>query len=64
MTAGMTAGVPQADGALRPEPQMDVADVARAVVYMASLPLDCQRRDAHRDGHQDAVRRSRLSRRR
>ena len=39
MTAGMTAGVPQADGALRPEPQMDVADVARAVVYMASLPL-------------------------
>ena len=39
MTASMTAGVPQADGTLRPEPQMDVADVARAVVYMASLPL-------------------------
>ena len=25
---------------LRPEPTMAVADVARAVVYMASLPLD------------------------
>ena len=30
----------QADGSLRPEPTMAVADVARAVVYMASLPLD------------------------
>jgi NAD(P)-dependent dehydrogenase (short-subunit alcohol dehydrogenase family) len=40
MTAGMAAGVRQADGSLRPEPRMDVADVARAVCYMASLPLD------------------------
>jgi len=40
MTSGMTAGVPQADGTLRPEPRMDVADVARAVLYMASLPLE------------------------
>ena len=40
MTAGMAAGVLQADGSLRPEPRMDVADVARAVCYMASLPLD------------------------
>jgi hypothetical protein len=25
---------------VRPEPRIDVADVARAVCYMASLPLD------------------------
>ena len=36
----MAAGVPQADGSLRPEPQVQVADVARVVRYMASLPLD------------------------
>ncbi len=35
----MSRGVPQADGTVRPEPLMDVEDVARAVVYMASLPL-------------------------
>jgi NAD(P)-dependent dehydrogenase (short-subunit alcohol dehydrogenase family) len=40
MTETMTGGVLQADGSLRPEPRMAVADVARAVVYMASLPLD------------------------
>jgi NAD(P)-dependent dehydrogenase (short-subunit alcohol dehydrogenase family) len=40
MTQGMTEGVPQADGSLRPEPRMSVDDVARAVAYMASLPLD------------------------
>jgi NAD(P)-dependent dehydrogenase (short-subunit alcohol dehydrogenase family) len=40
MTEAMTAGVPQPDGTLRPEPRMDVADVARAVRYMAELPLD------------------------
>jgi len=39
MTARMTDGVAQADGSRRPEPRMDVADVARAVRYMASLPL-------------------------
>ncbi len=39
MTVRMAKGVPQADGRLAPEPVMDVADVARAVVYMASLPL-------------------------
>jgi NAD(P)-dependent dehydrogenase (short-subunit alcohol dehydrogenase family) len=39
LTARMAQGVPQADGRLAPEPLMDVADVARAVVYMASLPL-------------------------
>jgi NAD(P)-dependent dehydrogenase (short-subunit alcohol dehydrogenase family) len=40
MTARMKAGVPQADGTLAVEPTMDVDNVARAVVYMASLPLD------------------------
>ncbi|HEU5266013.1 MAG TPA: SDR family oxidoreductase [Jatrophihabitans sp.] len=30
----------QPDGSTRPEPTMAVEDVARAVVYMASLPLD------------------------
>jgi NAD(P)-dependent dehydrogenase (short-subunit alcohol dehydrogenase family) len=40
MTARMTGGVPQADGSVKPEPRMDVEDVARAVVFMASLPLD------------------------
>jgi NAD(P)-dependent dehydrogenase (short-subunit alcohol dehydrogenase family) len=40
LTEAMAAGVPQADGSVRPEPRMDVADVARAVCYMASLPLD------------------------
>jgi len=40
MTQAMAAGVPQADGGVRPEPLMDVADVARAVLYMAGLPLE------------------------
>jgi NAD(P)-dependent dehydrogenase (short-subunit alcohol dehydrogenase family) len=40
LTEAMAAGVPQADGSARPEPRIDVADVARAVCYMASLPLD------------------------
>jgi NAD(P)-dependent dehydrogenase (short-subunit alcohol dehydrogenase family) len=39
MTASMSGGVPQADGTLKPEPTMDVNEVARAVVHMASLPL-------------------------
>ena len=41
LTARMTMGqgVPQANGQLSPEPIMDVADVAAAVVYMAGLPL-------------------------
>lgn len=40
MTARMRKGVPQADGTVKAEPTMDVENVARAVVYMASLPLD------------------------
>lgn len=40
MAARMTRGVPQANGTIAVEPVMDVDHVARAVVYMASLPLD------------------------
>jgi NAD(P)-dependent dehydrogenase (short-subunit alcohol dehydrogenase family) len=40
MTEPMAAGVLQADGSVHPEPRMDLADVARAVRYMADLPLD------------------------
>ncbi|RZL37130.1 MAG: SDR family oxidoreductase [Rubrivivax sp.] len=39
MTEKMTRGMPQANGQIAVEPRMDVEDVARAVVYMASLPL-------------------------
>jgi NAD(P)-dependent dehydrogenase (short-subunit alcohol dehydrogenase family) len=39
-TARMPQGVPQANGSVAAEPVMDVHDVARAVLYMASLPLD------------------------
>ena len=40
MTERMAEGVPQADGTVRAEAVMDVEHVARAVLYMASLPLD------------------------
>jgi NAD(P)-dependent dehydrogenase (short-subunit alcohol dehydrogenase family) len=40
MTARMVDGVVQADGSVRVEPRMNPEYVARAVVYMASLPLD------------------------
>jgi NAD(P)-dependent dehydrogenase (short-subunit alcohol dehydrogenase family) len=40
MTAAMTKGMPQANGTIMPEPTMDVAEIGRAVVYMASLPLE------------------------
>jgi NADP-dependent 3-hydroxy acid dehydrogenase YdfG len=40
MTAKMQSGVPQANGTIAVEPTMDVENVARAVVYMANLPLD------------------------
>lgn len=40
LTARMKDGVLQAHGAIAVEPTMDVVHVARAVVYMASLPLD------------------------
>jgi len=40
MTAGMKDGVLQPDLSRKPEPTMDVANVAGAVLYMDSLPLD------------------------
>jgi NADP-dependent 3-hydroxy acid dehydrogenase YdfG len=36
----MAKGVPQASGQIAVEPLMDLAHVARAVLYMASLPID------------------------
>jgi NAD(P)-dependent dehydrogenase (short-subunit alcohol dehydrogenase family) len=39
MTERMTKGVMQANGEMAVEPRMDVAHVASAIVYMASLPL-------------------------
>lgn len=40
MTARMTEGALQANGAMVPEPRIDLKHVADAVVYMANLPLD------------------------
>jgi NAD(P)-dependent dehydrogenase (short-subunit alcohol dehydrogenase family) len=40
MTRGMVEGVMQANGKMSAEPRIDVEHVARAVLYMASLPLD------------------------
>jgi NAD(P)-dependent dehydrogenase (short-subunit alcohol dehydrogenase family) len=40
LTERMRTGVPQANGSMAIEPRMDLEHVARAVVYMASLPLD------------------------
>jgi NAD(P)-dependent dehydrogenase (short-subunit alcohol dehydrogenase family) len=39
MTDGIARGAMQAGGHMAPEPRMDVSDTARAIVYMASLPL-------------------------
>ncbi len=38
LAARMQSGVQQADGSIRPEPMMEVAEVAAAVLHMASLP--------------------------
>ena len=40
MTASFADGVLQANGQTAAEPRLDVGHVAKAVVYMASLPLD------------------------
>ncbi len=40
LTAKMKKGVPQADHSIQVEPTMSVENVANAVLYMASLPLD------------------------
>lgn len=36
----ISRGVPQADGSVKSEAMMDVSEIARGVLYMASLPLD------------------------
>jgi NAD(P)-dependent dehydrogenase (short-subunit alcohol dehydrogenase family) len=40
MAERMKKGVPQANGTIAVEPTMDPAEVARAVLYMSSLPLE------------------------
>src|SRR6266487_927969 len=40
MTAGMKDGVLQANGSVAVEPTIDADHIARAVLYMANLPLD------------------------
>jgi NAD(P)-dependent dehydrogenase (short-subunit alcohol dehydrogenase family) len=40
MTERMSAGVPQADGSVRPEARMNLQHAADAVLHMANLPLD------------------------
>jgi NAD(P)-dependent dehydrogenase (short-subunit alcohol dehydrogenase family) len=40
MTERMKKGVPQPNGSVEIEPTMNVDNVAKAVIYMASLPLD------------------------
>ncbi len=40
MTKRFASGVPQANGTTMPEPLLDVTHVVRAVLYMASLPLE------------------------
>jgi NAD(P)-dependent dehydrogenase (short-subunit alcohol dehydrogenase family) len=40
LAARMAHGVPQADGSVRPEPLMDVENVAKTVVFMAGLPAE------------------------
>jgi NAD(P)-dependent dehydrogenase (short-subunit alcohol dehydrogenase family) len=38
MTAKMVAGVPQADGSIKPEPRMGMDNVVRTLLTMANLP--------------------------
>ncbi|MEX0285193.1 MAG: SDR family oxidoreductase [Paracoccaceae bacterium] len=40
MTSRMSGGVPQADGSVKPEPVMDVENVAKALLHMSDLPLE------------------------
>lgn len=40
LAANLADGALQADGSVRAEPMMDVGEVARTLVHMASLPLD------------------------
>jgi NADP-dependent 3-hydroxy acid dehydrogenase YdfG len=40
MAERMARGVKQADGSIKPEPLMNVANVAATVLYMASVPAE------------------------
>ena len=40
MTKAMKSGVPQANGSIAPEPTMDLDNVVKVVIQMASLPLN------------------------
>lgn len=40
LSARMSRGVRQADGTIKPEPMIDVAHVAKSVLFMANQPLD------------------------
>ena len=40
LAARMSKGVKQANGEIKPEPMIDVEDVARSVLFMANQPLD------------------------
>jgi NAD(P)-dependent dehydrogenase (short-subunit alcohol dehydrogenase family) len=40
MTAKMVAGVPQADGSIKPEPRMAMDNVVRTFMAMVNLPLE------------------------
>lgn len=40
MAAGMSTGMPQANGTMATEPTFDVKHVSEAILYMASLPLN------------------------
>ena len=40
LAARMAKGVKQADGSVKVEPMVDVADIARSVLHMANQPLD------------------------
>jgi NADP-dependent 3-hydroxy acid dehydrogenase YdfG len=40
LAARFSQGVMQADGSIKPEPMINVREVASAVLYIASLPLD------------------------
>lgn len=58
MTEAMSAGVPQADGSIKPEPTMDTQHIADAVVQMAGLPLtapDCQYTSNYHHGQRNAI---------
>ncbi len=55
-----TTGALQPDGTVQHEPTIDVGHVARAIVYMATLPLDANVQFLTVMATEDAVRRPRI----